>query len=78
MVRQSVLQIRCWADVIWVVKWSDHEGVVLPCSYYDQENSITRNTQLLYMLFWSCWLSRSGISKICPQHDSHNISLELY
>ena len=45
--------------------------------YYAHVNGITRNTQLLYVLLCSYRLSRSDISEMFPQHDSHSISLEL-
>ena len=41
-------------------------------------HSITRNTQLLNILFCSYWLPRSDIPKICTEHDNRSISLELY
>ena len=78
MVRQNALKIRRWADVFRL-----KTGVTTdrPCSffiYYDHANSIIRNTQPLYMLLCSYWLSRFDIPEIFPQHDNHSISLVLY
>ena len=64
MVRQNALKIRSWVDVFWVL-------------YYDHVNITTSNTQLLYMLLCSYWLSRFDIPKIFLQHGNNSISLEL-
>ena len=53
MVRQNALNNRCWADVFGLESGVTTEGSCSLVLYYDDVNSITRNTQLLYMLLWS-------------------------
>ena len=78
MVRKSALQIRRLADVFGLESGVTTEGSCFLVLYFDHVNSKTRNTQLLYVLLCSYWLSRSDMPEIFPQHDNQNVSLELY
>ena len=67
MVGQNAFKIRSWGKMVFSLE----SGVITEgsCSlvhYYDHVYSITRNTQLLYMLRCSYWLSRSDIFEIFP------------
>ena len=75
MVRQNVLKVRSWADVLGLESGVTTEGWASLVLYYDHINSIIRNTQLLYMLLFSYWLPNSNIPKIF--HNSTTITFHL-
>ena len=61
MVRQNALKIRCWQMCFWLESGVTTEGSCSLVLYYDHVNSITRNTQLLYILLCSYRLSKDPI-----------------
>ena len=50
MVRQNAFMIRCWADVFALESGVTTEWSCSFVFYYDRASSLTRNTQLLFML----------------------------
>ena len=72
------LEDQILADVFGLESGVATEGLCSLVLYYDHVNSITRNTQLLYMLPRSYWLSKTDILEIFPQHNNHSVSFEPY
>ena len=64
MVRQIALKIISWQMFFGLESGVTTEGLASFVLYYDRINSITRNTQLLYMLLCSYWLPNFDIPEI--------------
>ena len=70
---------KCHEEVFGLESGGTTQGSSSLVLYYDHINSITRNTQLLYICYFSpiCYLVPIN-PEIFPEHDNHRISLELY
>ena len=64
--QKECLKDHILADVFGLESGMTTEGSSSLVLYYDHINSKIRNTQLLYMLLCSYWLSSSDIPEIFP------------
>lgn len=60
------LENQILADVFGIESGVTTEGSYFLVLYYDHIYSITRNTQLLYMLLYSYWLPSPDVPEIFP------------